>query len=819
MVSFSLFLVTRALAGDNVAGTMVDFNNDGMWSWYMDERAIIDPVTNKLMVSSVSSSPVAYPAGRPAGSVYVSTFDLNSGTHSLFQLSAIQEDDHNAAGLYILPNGKYIAMYSNHGNTAMGDYLSRYRISTNPHDSSSWTAEQTFNWQTVTGWNLAPNANNRVSYHNLFYLSADNGGAGRLYDFSRGTHQSANSLVFNQATNTWSWGGQLTQSSTGGYSTGYLKYASNGVDKIYFMSTETHPRNYNNNLWAGYISDGKTYKLDGTLVDSNTFDNVDTGGAVPDITSFTNVQLSDGNTLANPNANPNANNPGTHRFWTVDLGLDGGGNPFGLYLGRHDTGVTNPGSVPSTPVDHRLFYTRWDGTSWHNYEIARMGDRLYRGTDKSEEDYTGLGAVVPGDPNTLYISTPIDPRDSSGATVTPWYEIYKGVTSDGGADWNWTAITSNSSMDNLRPIVPQWNSNNRAVLWFRGTYTTAQNTDAAVVGMLDRSDQHAGKVHYVDATMGGNTTTAGGGSGAWSNQAGGNGGSLLASASGTGAAAATLKTSVSDLADGAYDIFAYFWADQTNDWRILAGPTAANLQLVRRNGSSQAEASQFDAAGIGTTSNGSGAFLYRTYIGRSVVTGGNAVNVFIDDFNPTANTRSWFDGIGYALVSIGGDFNADGIVNATDITRLNQQIALGDPSADLNSDSSVDTSDRDYMIESILHTHYGDADLNGIVDGVDLGALATHWMQTGTIWTNGDFNGDGIVNVDDLNMLALNWQADGSSLSQMLAGLGLPTSVPEPSIALFGLPLLLLRRRSRGGVALQGECHSERYSARNLEIR
>ena len=80
----------------------------------------------------------------------------------------------------------------------MGDYLSRYRISTNPHDSSSWTAEQSFNWQTVTGWNVAPNANNRVSYHNLFYLPADDGGNGRLYNFSRGTHQSANSLLFNQ---------------------------------------------------------------------------------------------------------------------------------------------------------------------------------------------------------------------------------------------------------------------------------------------------------------------------------------------------------------------------------------------------------------------------------------------------------------------------------------------------------------------------------------------------------------------------------------------------------------------------------------------
>ena len=85
---------------------------------------------------------------------------------------------------------------------------------------------------------------------------------------------------------------------------------------------------------------------------------------------------------------------------------------MGLYLARNDTGATNPGTT-TTPIDHRLFYTHWDGTTWNNYPLAKMGDRLYRGTDKSEEDYTGLGALVPGDPNTVYVSTPYDPRDAS----------------------------------------------------------------------------------------------------------------------------------------------------------------------------------------------------------------------------------------------------------------------------------------------------------------------------------------------------------------------------------------------------------------------
>ena len=666
-ISFVLLAVLGlpVRAADNVAGNLINFNNDGDWSWYMDERAIIDPVAGTLLIGSASNSSVLYPTGRAFGQDEVSAYNFSTGARTQFQLSPANElsvDDHDAPGLFVLPNGKYIAMYSNHGNTAMGDYLSRYRISTNPHDATSWSAEQTFNWQTVTGWNVAPNANNRVSYHNLYYLSADNGGAGRLYDFSRGTHQSANALTFNTATNTWNWGGQLTTSAVGGYSTGYIKYASNGVDKLYFMSTETHPRNNNNNLWAGYVSNGKTYDMLGNLIDTNLFDNVDTGGTVPDINQFTNVALADGNTLANPNANSAANNPGLHRFWTIDLALDSSQNPMGLYIAQRH-GATNPGTT-NNPIDHRLLYTHWDGSSWHNYPLAKMGDRLYRGTDKSEQDYTGLGALVPGDPNTVYISTPYDPRDASGNTTTPWYEIYKGVTNNGGANWTWSAITQNSTMDNLRPIVPSWDATHSALVWFRGTYTTAQNIDAAVVGIVDKHvDEQVGLIHYVDATTGagGNTTLSNGNpiSGWTTSATTGNGGSVLQATSNV----TSLKTTLTGLADGNYDLFGFFWADTANDLRVQFGLDTNHMQLYRRNGSQQAEAGQFDAA---ETLAGGGLNLYRAYLGRVTVSGGSSVSAIIDDFATGTANRAMYDGLGYALVSLAGDYNHDGTVDAAD---------------------------------------------------------------------------------------------------------------------------------------------------------
>jgi hypothetical protein len=44
----------------------------------------------------------------------------------------------------------------------------------------------------------------------------------------------------------------------------------------------------------------------------------------------------------------------------------------------------------------------------------------------------------------------------------------------------------NSPDENLRPVVPKWDGQNTALLWFRGNYQTAQRYDAEVVGILTR---------------------------------------------------------------------------------------------------------------------------------------------------------------------------------------------------------------------------------------------------------------------------------------------------------------------------------------------
>lgn len=105
----------------------------------------------------------------------------------------------------------------------------------------------------------------------------------------------------------------------------------------------------------------------------------------------------------------------------------------------------------------------------------------------------------------------------------------------------------------------------------------------------------------------------------------------------------------------------------------------------------------------------------------------------------------------------------------------------------------------------VSYTRWGDANLDGVVDITDLGALATNWQGSG-VWTSGDFNFDGFVDITDLGILATNWQggvgsaAPGVDLNDALSQVGLHGSaVPEPSCALVLGAGLLLRRRTREG--------------------
>jgi hypothetical protein len=281
----------------------------------------------------------------------------------------------------------------------------------------------------------------------------------------------------------------------------------------------------------------------------------------------------------------------------------------------------------------------------------------------------GLGALVPDDPTTLYLSTSYDPTDTT--LNLGKREIFKGVTTDNGLTWKWTAITKNSTRDNMRPIVPAWNKNNIALLWCRGSYTSAQIFDAAVVGLIINKNENANPMIYVDASSA-NTTfsdgsaltttgpdaNAGGIDSKWHERTGfGNGGSVYTSSEVSGENCQTLKTTFTVQQDGTYDIWVNFWADPTADWRIKAGLNTTTMQIFRQMACKQVVSGDHATKIILTGDQNT--FLYQAYIGRVKVSGNKKVDVYIDDepyktgtTTLTGNTvRTWYDGVSYASVT------------------------------------------------------------------------------------------------------------------------------------------------------------------------
>jgi hypothetical protein len=431
----------RSPAANHVASAFIVANDNGGWSWFEDERAIVDPVANKLLVGSIANGAGVGGAARH-GDVELSTVDLTTGATARFLLKdAFEADDHNSPALYQRTDGRYVAMYATHGNES----VSRWRVSTNPNDISAWSAETTVS--ALAG----------ATYSNLHYLPNDNGGAGRLYDFVRSVGYDPNVLVSNDQGLTWSYGGRLLNEG-GDSDRPYLRYFSDGT-RIQLQSTNRHPRDFNNSIYAGYVQDGKLYNSAGAVVDANIFDAT---AVAPSALSLVFA------------ANTVVNGASMQRAWTIDVGIDLQGNPVGVFQARAN----------GSNLDHRYFYSRWnpDTSQWDVNFMGYAGSYLY----SAEDDYTGLMAIDPRDVNTVYVSSEVHPATRAllyGADGQVHHELFRGQTTDNGVTWKWTPVTFNSTQDNIRPLVPKWDAANTALVWMRGAYNTYvnYNTQAAVL--------------------------------------------------------------------------------------------------------------------------------------------------------------------------------------------------------------------------------------------------------------------------------------------------------------------------------------------------
>jgi autotransporter-associated beta strand protein len=103
----------------------------------------------------------------------------------------------------------------------------------------------------------------------------------------------------------------------------------------------------------------------------------------------------------------------------------------------------------------------------------------------------------------------------------------------------------------------------------------------------------------------------------------------------------------------------------------------------------------------------------------------------------------------------------------------------------------------------VKYTYYGDANLDGKVDGSDYSRIDNGYRNHLTGWYNGDFNYDGVVDASDYTLIDNAFNQQGASLTDAvettaeIAPYGV-AAVPEPmSLTLAGIGCLALLRRHR----------------------
>jgi hypothetical protein len=436
------------LPGNYVAGSLVELNDNGAWSWFMDPRVIVDK--GKLIVGSVRSLGdfAATQNESDWGNVEISVYDIATGHSGRVVLHRhFEQDDHDAPAFLVLPDGRYLAVYSKHAV----ERKVYYRFS-QPGDPLTWSEAQIFE----TPGTDKTFAGDNATYSNLFLMPG-----GRIYNFFRGFSHDPNYMYSDDDGKTWTYGGRMLRGK-GGYSP-YLKYAFDNERTIHFIATEDHPRNYPNSIYHGFLRDGEIHLSDGKVIAK-----LSTTTEAPLASwDLTKVFQGDPDNVA----------------WTVDMKLDAHQHPYIAFSVKKDGRGTHP---RQGGLDIRYYYGRWDGSAWHVHEMAYAGERLY----SFEDDYTGLVALHPQEPNTVFISTNADPVTGkpliSAADGQRHYELFRGATADGGAHWRWEPITANSTVNNLRPLVPKWRDSRTALVWMRGpSYTNNHGTwTTAVVALI-----------------------------------------------------------------------------------------------------------------------------------------------------------------------------------------------------------------------------------------------------------------------------------------------------------------------------------------------
>ncbi|MHC4985868.1 MAG: hypothetical protein ACYTFO_06905 [Planctomycetota bacterium] len=123
-----------------------------------------------------------------------------------------------------------------------------------------------------------------------------------------------------------------------------------------------------------------------------------------------------------------------------------------------------------------------------------------------------------------------------------------------------------------------------------------------------------------------------------------------------------------------------------------------------------------------------------------------------------------------------GDFDNDGDVDTDDIDLLCDN--LGDAAFDLDGDGDADEDDMIFLIEELVEltdgsgrtgTQVGDFNLDGLINATDLAIMNPNFGLSGMLYQNGNANCDDLINATDLAILAAPVETQKGVVTQSLS--------------------------------------------------
>lgn len=197
----------------------------------------------------------------------------------------------------------------------------------------------------------------------------------------------------------------------------------------------------------------------------------------------------------------------------------------------------------------------------------------------------------------------------------------------------------------------------------------AYAAQAQIITYVDATDGVGGNTRVAPSAGGGVFTPVNpqgpGGDGLWDVRAFGNDGTIYQNASsGNTDNAQRLQTSVIGLQLGWYNVYAYFWSD-TSSWRMGASLSdeAGNLPLYQANPTTPGVVQYYSGADATVMSSSlavnpftsdvmiaeGNRRLYQVLVG-TVYSSAFTVNIDDDPNMASSDQRTWYDGVGYAVV-------------------------------------------------------------------------------------------------------------------------------------------------------------------------